>query len=1601
MPLKRHRGAYPSFIILLLILMPLASGASHLIGGNLRYEYQGMFGGQHRFKVILTTYVNCGPNSQVPYPEDFHDIGVYHHDKANPNADKDLYTTLNVTIVDTTKIEPDNPSNCSVGGSACIRKGTFEGTVDLPSSLDGYHLYFHRCCRNDNINNLANPGSEATSFHAQIPPTPVENSSPDFSDDPVPFICVGDTTTILNTAVDPDGDKLVFSFEDPYSSSTATTTNPDPPPPSPLPWPIPPVTWAAGHSVSQPFGSGGYAYINANNGLTEYMIPNQGRWVVTVVIKEYRNGDLIGVSRRDLQLLAIDCPGNPSPEHEAPGGGNTKTSYTIQEGDSLCFPIDFQDPNGDSIEMTAQGPLFDSTQVSPDAVIDTPAVGDSTVSAQFCWGTACGQGRALPYQFSVSAEDDGCPPKTSDVIYEIEVEPPEAPNSIDGPDPVCAFDKGTVYSIDTTAGYSYDWSVSGGTISGGNGVDSIQVDWGSSGTGTIKVHGINGNGCPSDSINRNITINSLPNVDAGNDTSLCAEDSVTLGGSPTGPVGSNYNWSPKGNIDDPSASNPKAFPADTTDYIVEVTPPGGCTAEDTMRVNINNPNMEAGPDTSICLGDTIQLQASGADSVDWHSGYGLSDSTIADPLAYPDSSVSYEVFLYDSATDCSLLDTVNVMVDSLPNADAGNDTDICPSDTALLGGTPTGPTGSDHLWTPSDSLSSDTIADPIATPNDSTAYQVLVTDSNGCQATDSVKVNVFPRPTADAGPNDSICAGDSVQLNGSGGVAYSWSPPDSLSDPTIANPDAFPNDTTDYQLVVTNANGCSDTDEVEVLVNPLPPTDAGPDLWLCPGDSTPLDGDGGGTYAWTPAATLDDSTLEDPMAGPNDTTRYILNVTDSNGCSKPDTMNLFVNDEVPVDAGSDDTICPGDSITLGGSPTSPGGTTYSWSPGASLDDTTLGDPKASPDSTTEYIVNVTNDTCTNSDTVTVVVDTLPSVDAGPDQEVCTGDSVRLNGSGAVAYDWEPDSSLSDSSIQSPWAFPSDTTEYTLEVTGANGCTNRDSTIVAVNQYPTATAAPDTSICRGDTTLITASGGSSYQWNPIDSLSAPNDDSSLAWPDSSKNYQVYVTDTNGCSDTASVTLSVNALPVPDAGNDTTVCLGDSAGLQAIGGSIYEWTPGASLSDSTIAGPNAGPTDTTEYLVTVTDTNSCSAKDSVTVNVPPLPNVDAGSDTNICIYDSTQLDASGASNYSWDPGATLSDSTIADPVATPDTTTDYVLSGTDSLGCSNTDTVRVTVHPRPPVDGGSDHAICRGDTVTLNASGATNYLWTPDSALSDPSIASPEAWPDTTRPYQVRGTDVNGCIAFDTVQVAVYRIEAGPDTAICRGDSVQLRASGPNTTDYDWSPAYGLDDTDIADPIAGPDSSITYVVSGTDIKGCQDQDSLRITTQRMPGARMATSKEAVCEGHRWTFKDRSIRKDSSKWNFGDRTVKGAEAQNLFQYDSDGTVTLIAINNGACRDSSTLRIETPPFKEQFEAKRPNVFTPNGDGKNDVFYLETNGQYASCTQMRVYNRWGQLIFRSSGNNIRWDGYTSAGKKVSPGTYFYTLIIKGVKFEGELELME
>jgi len=395
------------------------------------------------------------------------------------------------------------------------QEAVYEGFIDLPLNFAGYHIFYERCCRNGTIVNLVL--DESMSFHAYISPPLLENSSPVFTDDPVPFLCAGDTTTLLNSAIDPDGDMLVFSFVQPYDAQASSSTNAAPGPPGSLDWTINTVTYAGGYSLVQPFGAGGYTNINASTGLTTYYPPTIGDYVIAVEIKEYRNGNLIGVTRRDLQVLVLTCPLNPAPNID-PTAGTTSNQFSIEEGETLCFDFGYDDPNGDSLTLIANGAVFDINMVNPNATINQPVIGLDTVSTEFCWTTSCGQAQNLPYQFQVSVRDNGCPPKTTNDVYQITVNSVAPPSSITGDPVVCQFSTDT-YTTQNIPNTTYNWTITGGNIVVNNG-SSIDIQWIAPGTGTISLIAENQFGCLSAPITEDVTVTIAPTTDAGLDTTV-------------------------------------------------------------------------------------------------------------------------------------------------------------------------------------------------------------------------------------------------------------------------------------------------------------------------------------------------------------------------------------------------------------------------------------------------------------------------------------------------------------------------------------------------------------------------------------------------------------------------------------------------------------------------------------------------------------------------------------------------------------------------------------------------------------------------------------------------------------------------------------------------------------------------------------------------------------------------------------------------------------------------------------------------------------------------------------------------------------------------
>ncbi len=305
------------------------------------------------------------------------------------------------------------------------------------------------------------------------------------------------------------------------------------------------------------------------------------------------------------------------------------------------------------------------------------------------------------------------------------------------------------------------------------------------------------------------------------------------------------------------------------------------------------------------------------------------------------------------------------------------------------------------------------------------------------------------------------------------------------------------------------------------------------------------------------------------------------------------------------------------------------------------------------------------------------------------------------------------------------------------------CNPIDNLCKVVSCNMNVTKSSDTTVCKGSAVNMFATGGTTYTWTPQTNLNNPNSSNPIATPSISTKYYVTVDDGNGCSKTDSVQITVNSLPAISTSNDTSICLNSTAPLFATGGNSYNWTPATGLNNSNISNPQATPSTTTKYFVTVTDAAGCSKKDSVNITVNNLPAISKSNDTSICRNSTAPLFATGGTSYNWSPATGLNNSNISNPQATPSATTKYFVTVTNAAGCIKYDSVNITVNNLPAISKSNDTTICINSAAQLFASGGNSYSWTPGSSLNDSTISNPVASPSASTNYNVTVTNVYGC------------------------------------------------------------------------------------------------------------------------------------------------------------------------------------------------------------------------------------------------------------------
>lgn len=1398
------------------------------MGGGLYYEYLGInpVNGKYKYLVSAKVYRYCEPGSANLNNKLL--LGVYNEDPSNPNAtSKTKYGQFNINRISLTFIQPPNPGDsCTFLPNVCVQEGYYSGIINLDASIGGYHLIADECCRNGNIVNINNPTGAGFAFYAFVPPTNIVNNSPVFALPPIPFLCTNDTASMLNTAIDPDGDVLIYNFVRPLKGVSVSAPNPTP---SPYPWPIPKVNYSAGHSVFQPLGAAGGTAIDTTTGLTQFFSPFTGFYVVEIEIREFRQGQLIGVSRRGLQLIFIPCPNN-----DAPVLSNTPTTYTINESDSICINFSATDINSDSLFLTYGGDVFDSTIVNPVATMmfnnDT-----SLLNVSFCWITNCNTGRTAPYQFFASVSDNGCPAKTEIKVFTINVIPFIGDTMINGNDSLCIENLfNQTYSVPFTQGISYNWMVENGVIMNGQGTSQIVVSFNTTGPYSVSLVETNSRGCNADTLKMSVFVEDI-GPQAGSDTAFCAGNTIQIGS--TSVTGWSYLWSPATNLSSNTISNPTLTLVNSGNtpialtYVVTVTNLAGCTRTDSVTITILPlPETDAGMDTAVCSGQPVTLGTTAVAGYGyvWQPDLFLSDDSIAQPvlLATNFTGVNDTLIYWLTVSNgyCQRSDSVSIIVKPATKAQAGGDVNLCTGDTIQLGSNAIG--GTVYNWSPANGLSSTTVSNPFAiipdTGTTATIYTyVLTTDLNGCLDTDTINigVNISPITVATATPS-SGCTGSTVFLQGSGAFNYEWT---DLSNPgvVISTNDTLTilaNTTVTYVLYGVTTTNCHDYDTITVAVNAPPQLtlNAIPDS-VCYGDTITLIVNGANTYIWQnniqPGTIISTSDTLVFIATAS-LTMYVTG-TDTNGCSSTDSVQIGVKPLPVVYAGNDVTACAFDTLQLGATPVN--GYSYLWLPATNLSSDTIANPiwvvSDTAITTYTYILTVTNSGCTQSDTVNISINPAPAINVLPaNPEICAGDQLNLSAFGAVNYLWyevnNPSTILSNTSTLV--VNPTGPVSYVVQGSNTTGCKSYDTINVAISPAPVISSAINPSlICAGDSATIALSGASSYQW---ELSSNPGvvvwTDSVLTQPFNTTTTFIIVAQSDaGCIDTSTITVNVNPLPQTFAGNDINICAGDTIQLggAAQAGVTYNWSPANGLSSTTAADPTVIIPDTNQtvtftYILTA-QLNGCTLADTVNITTNLTPFVQINGNDSICADNAQTLLATGAISYTWqnasNPGVIIG---ISDTLQlTPNQSGTYIVTGTTSPNCSSSDTITITINQLPTIIAtAATDSICKGDTITLFAQGGVSYTWV-DASNPGVVISTNNAlniFLNNTATYLVTGTNALGCVNNDTITINAIDLPNTPtltgDSIICDTNNIYLYIANSASVglSYNWIISNGI-------------------------------------------------------------------------------------------------------------------------------------------------------------------------------------------------------------------
>ena len=1085
-----------------------------------------------------------------------------------------------------------------------------------------------------------------------------------------------------------------------------------------------------------------------------------------------------------------------------------------------------------------------------------------------------------------------------------------------------SFCQGGSVQLNATNGYvTYQWYLNNILIT-----NAINSGYLTNVAGSYTVTGTTTDGCISNASSIvNVTIYNKPTtpvLSTNNITTICAGNSISLSST----VEYTYTWYLNGALLN-TTTNPTINVTSAGTYTVTTANANGCTSaiSNGITIIVNTPivpTITPTGNTTICKGDSIILSTSAiGNSYQWYyNGVALINTNSQSIFANANGSYSVSVTYPSGCTATSSPLNITVYNSPVPIISATN-TILCPGNTLTLsatagfnayqwfkGGIPiTGATLSSY------------------TTSVSGSFTVIGTNTFGCNSVQSQSIQITTgntpvTPVISNNGNTTFCPGGSVILSSSNNNYnnYQWYLNGNLL--TNSSQSITANTAGIYSVITTNSAGCISTksNNISVSIYPVPVI---PVIYnstnsdsLCLGNTLILSTSLQSSYQWY----LNGNPINNETGQfytVNTGGNYSVSITNWVGCSASSLVSniVIIPKSTPVISVLGNTaFCKGSNVQLSAS----GYTSYQWyNNGVAIKyDTTA---SIITDSVGNYsVVATSNLGCLSYNAVPVSVNVYNNPSAATlsatATSFCTGYSTNISSTPATAYSWYLNGNLLSTTSNSIYSA-SAAGNYTVIITDQNGCKSSASNSINLNVItpptPTISVSGNTSICKGDTVILTSSSGKSYQWY-LNGLKINNSTNQSINATTSGNYSVAVTYPTGCTANAvAVNIIVYTLPTPVITYQSLViCQGSNISLStAPGSTYYQWY----LGGNQIIGANNATYNTTipgSYNVVTFNTIGCNSAFSNTVqlttsSIPVTPTITV-SKKNFCIGDTVYLTSSYGNTYQWFYNGNVLNNTSNDTLATTNDG-NYSVVVTNSVGCKslNATTTSISQYPyiTPSISYNGSTSLCAGNSILLSTNTGTAYQWYLNSTAITGSIS--QTYTAVSQGiYTVKITDNNGCnlytapVSVNVETVIPPGISIVGNSTICNGDSTILVA-GIGYANYQWYLngilVNGGNSNNIIVKTTG-----SYTVTGTSVSGCISiaSNAVKITVSANPGQPVITaSTNGICNGGSVVLNS-NFNTANYQWYLNGNPVIGANSQTFTAY-SGGTYSLVATNIAGC--------------------------------------------------------------------------------------------------------